>query len=163
MSSSNCCFLTWIQISQEAGLVVWYSHLFQNFPQFIVIHTVKGFGIVNKAESAERSNPTSKVRRGGCEETYSVVKNKWIIPNKIWVEIWMLKVFLVKYQMEVRNRLLEMGGKVILVESGKELNWVGFYHFVEGRTCQWWNLMIFKQNIEGSAWILLTAYTKMQE
>ena len=50
MSSSNCCFLTCLQISQEAGQVVWYSHLFQNFPQFIVIHTVKGFGIVNKAE-----------------------------------------------------------------------------------------------------------------
>ena len=40
----------WVQISQEAGPVVWYSHLFQNFPGFIVIHTVKGFGIVNKAE-----------------------------------------------------------------------------------------------------------------
>ena len=39
-----------MQISQEAGQVVWYSHLFQNFPRFIVIHTVKGFGIVNKAE-----------------------------------------------------------------------------------------------------------------
>ena len=50
MSSSNCCFLTCIQVSQEAGQVVWYSQLFQNFPQFIVIHTVKGFGIVNKAE-----------------------------------------------------------------------------------------------------------------
>ena len=50
MSSSNCCFLTCLQISQDAGQVVWYSHLFQNFPQFIVIHTVKGFGIVNKAE-----------------------------------------------------------------------------------------------------------------
>ena len=50
MSSSNCCFLTCIQISQEAGQVVLYSHLFQNFPQFIVIHTVKGFGIANKAE-----------------------------------------------------------------------------------------------------------------
>ena len=50
MSSSNCCFLTCIQISQEAGQVVWYSRLFQNFPQFIVIHTFKGFGIVNKAE-----------------------------------------------------------------------------------------------------------------
>ena len=50
MSSSNCCFLTCIQVSQEAGQVVWYSHLLQNFPQFIVIHTVKGFGIVNKAE-----------------------------------------------------------------------------------------------------------------
>ena len=50
MSSSNCCFLTCIQVSQEADQVVWYSHLSQNFPQFIVIHTVKGFGIVNKAE-----------------------------------------------------------------------------------------------------------------
>jgi len=50
MSSSNCCFLIYIQISHEAGQVVWYSHLFQNFPQFIVIHTVKGFGIGNKAE-----------------------------------------------------------------------------------------------------------------
>ena len=49
MSSSNCWFLTCIQVSQEAGQVIWYSHLFQNFPQFIVIHTVKGFGIVNKA------------------------------------------------------------------------------------------------------------------
>src|SRR5574341_481867 len=50
MSSSNCCFLTCIQISQELGQGFWYSHLFQNFPQFIVIHIVKGFGIVNKAE-----------------------------------------------------------------------------------------------------------------
>ena len=51
MSSSNCCFLTCMQISQEADQVVWYAHLFQNFPQFIVIHTVKGFGIVNKAQA----------------------------------------------------------------------------------------------------------------
>ena len=50
MSGSNCCFLICIQVSQEAGQVVWYSHLFQNFPQFIVIHTVKGSGVVNKAE-----------------------------------------------------------------------------------------------------------------
>ena len=50
MSNSNCCFLTCIQISQEAGQAVWYSHLFKNFPQFVVIHTIKGFGIVNKAE-----------------------------------------------------------------------------------------------------------------
>ena len=50
MSSSNCCFLTCIQISQEAGKVICYSHLFKNFPQFLVIHTVKGFGVVNKAE-----------------------------------------------------------------------------------------------------------------
>ena len=51
MSISNYCFLTWIQISQEAGQVIWYSHLYKDFPQFLVIHTVKGFGIVNKAET----------------------------------------------------------------------------------------------------------------
>ena len=50
MSSSSCCFLTCIQISQGSGQVVWYTHLFKNFPQFAVIHTVKGFDIVNKAE-----------------------------------------------------------------------------------------------------------------
>ena len=50
MSSSNCCFLTCIQISQEAGQVVWYSHPLKNFPQFVVIHTVKGFSVVNEAE-----------------------------------------------------------------------------------------------------------------
>ena len=49
MSSFNCCFLTCVQISQEAGKVVWFSHLFKNFP-VCVIHTVKGFGIVNNAE-----------------------------------------------------------------------------------------------------------------
>ena len=50
MSTFNCCFLTCTQVSQEAGQVVWYSYLFQNFPQFIVIHIVKGFGIANKTE-----------------------------------------------------------------------------------------------------------------
>ena len=50
MSSSNCCFLVCIQISQEAGKVAWYSHIFKNFPQFVVIHTVKVFCVVNEAE-----------------------------------------------------------------------------------------------------------------
>ena len=49
-SSSTCYLLTCIQISQEAGQLILYSYLFQNFPQFIVIHTVDDFGIVNKAE-----------------------------------------------------------------------------------------------------------------
>ena len=49
MSSSNNCFLTWIQVSQEAGKVVWYSHCFKNVQQFAVIHTIKGFSIVNEA------------------------------------------------------------------------------------------------------------------
>ena len=50
MSGSNCCFLTCIQVTQEAGQVVWYSHLLKNFPQFVVIYRVKGFGVINKAE-----------------------------------------------------------------------------------------------------------------
>ena len=50
MSSHNYCFLTLIQISQEAGQVIWHSYLLKNFPQFSVMHTVKGFSIVNKAE-----------------------------------------------------------------------------------------------------------------
>ena len=50
MSNSNCCFLTYIQISQEAVKVVWYSHLLKNFPQFVVIHIVKGLDVIHKAE-----------------------------------------------------------------------------------------------------------------
>ena len=50
MSSSNYYFLICIQVYQEASQLVWYSHIFQNFPQYIVIHTVKGFDIVNKPE-----------------------------------------------------------------------------------------------------------------
>ena len=50
MPNFNFCFLTCIQISQKAGQEVWYSHFFQYFPQFAVIHTVKGFGVINKAE-----------------------------------------------------------------------------------------------------------------
>ena len=50
MSGSNCCFLTCIQISQEASKVVWYFHLLKNFPLFVVIHTVKGFSQVNETE-----------------------------------------------------------------------------------------------------------------
>ena len=50
MSGSNCCFSTCIQISQEVGQVILYSHLLKNFPQFVVIHTVIVFGIVNKAQ-----------------------------------------------------------------------------------------------------------------
>ena len=50
MSGSNCCFLTCIEVSHEAGQVVWYSHLLKNFPQFVVIHTIKGFNMVNEEE-----------------------------------------------------------------------------------------------------------------
>ena len=50
MSSSNCCFLTCIQVLQEAGKVLWYSHHFKNFPQFVVTQTVKGFSVVNEVD-----------------------------------------------------------------------------------------------------------------
>ena len=50
MSGSSCCFLACIQISQEAGKVVWYSHFFKNFSQFVVIHTVKDCSIVNETD-----------------------------------------------------------------------------------------------------------------
>ena len=50
MSCYNCCFLTCIQVSQEAGKVVWHSHFFKNFSQFVMIYTFKGFSIVNEAE-----------------------------------------------------------------------------------------------------------------
>ena len=50
MFNSNCCFLTGIQISQEAGKVVWYSYFFKDFPQFVVVHTIKVFSEVNEAE-----------------------------------------------------------------------------------------------------------------
>ena len=50
LSTSNCCFLICIQVSQETGEVVWYSHLFKNFPQFVVIHIVKGSNVVNERE-----------------------------------------------------------------------------------------------------------------
>ena len=50
MSGSNSYFLTCTHVSQEAGKVVWNSHLFKKVPQLVVIHTVKGFGIVSKAE-----------------------------------------------------------------------------------------------------------------
>ena len=50
MSDSNCCFLACIHVSQETGKVVWFSHLFKNFPQFVVIHRAKDLSIVNEAE-----------------------------------------------------------------------------------------------------------------
>ena len=50
MSGSNCSFLTCIQVSEETGKVVWYSHFFRNLPQFVVIYTVKGFSTVTEAE-----------------------------------------------------------------------------------------------------------------
>ena len=50
MYDSNCRFLTYMQTFQETGKVIWYSHFLKNFPQFVLVHTVKGFSIVSKAD-----------------------------------------------------------------------------------------------------------------
>ena len=78
MSDTNCCFLTCIWISQEAGKVLWYSHFFKNFPSFVVIHTVKGFGIVNKGEihvfqelSCYLDDPTDVGNLISCSSAFS--------------------------------------------------------------------------------------------
>ena len=62
-SSSNCCFLTCIQVSQEAGKVVKYSHLCKNFSQFVVIHTVKDFSVVSEADCFFNSFGFSMIQR----------------------------------------------------------------------------------------------------
>ena len=71
MSSSNCCFLTCILISQEAGQEVWYSHLLKSFPDFVVIHTVKGFGIVKTEINVflELSSKTARTYTGLGKQT----------------------------------------------------------------------------------------------
>ena len=61
--TSNCCFLSCIQVSQETGKVVWYSHLFKNFPQFVVIHTVKGFNVINETDLFLNSLAFSMIQR----------------------------------------------------------------------------------------------------
>ena len=97
-TSSNCCFLTRIQISQEAGQVVWYSHLLKNFPQFAVIHTVEDFGIVNKAEVdvfLELSCFFDDVGNliSGCSTFSKSSLNIWKFP--VHVDLFQCKLFLV--------------------------------------------------------------------
>ena len=55
MFSSNYCFLICIQVSREASKVVWYTQLFKNFTQFVVIHTIKGFSVVNEAKEFQKN------------------------------------------------------------------------------------------------------------
>src|SRR5574341_891529 len=94
MSSSNCCFLACIQISQEAGQVLSYSHLLKNFPQFVVIHTVKGFGIVNKAEidvflglSCFFNDPSDVGNLISCSSAFSKSSlNIWKFTVHIWLK-----------------------------------------------------------------------------
>ena len=50
IQGSNYCFLTHLQVSQETGKMVWYSYFFKSFLQFVMIHTVKGFSVVDETE-----------------------------------------------------------------------------------------------------------------
>ena len=95
MSSSNCCFLTGTNVSQETGKVVWYSHLLKNFPQFVVIHTVKSFSVVNEADvflelSCFFDNPTDV---GNLISGSSAISNSslniWKFIFNITVEAWL--------------------------------------------------------------------------
>ena len=89
MSSCNCCSLTYIQIFQVACQVVWYFHLFRNFSQFVVIHTVKGFGIVNKAEidvflelTCFFDDPRAVGNLISCSSAFSELTQDW--GNRLW-------------------------------------------------------------------------------
>ena len=96
MSSSNCCFLTCIQISEEAGKVVWYSHLLKNFPQIVVIHTVKSFEVVNKEEvnvflelSCFFYDPMDVDNLISGSSTFSISSSNLDIHNSCTVETWL--------------------------------------------------------------------------
>ena len=96
MSNSNCCFLTCIQISQEAVQGIWYSDLFKNFSQFVVIHTVKGFGIVNKADvflelSCFFSDPmdVGDLISGSSAFSKSILNIWKFMVHVLFVEVWL--------------------------------------------------------------------------
>ena len=81
MSGSNCCFLTCIQSSQEAGKVVRYSHLLKNFPQFVVIYTVKGFGVIIKQKLMFFWNETALTTH------YTHCKHPFQVSNQLYANV----------------------------------------------------------------------------
>ena len=93
-SSSNCCFLTCLQVSQEAGKVIWYSHHFRNFPLFIVIYTVKVFSIVNEADvflelSCFFDDPTDAGNLISGSSAFSKTSEHLDVPSSHIVEVWL--------------------------------------------------------------------------
>ena len=96
MSSSNCSSLICIQISREADQVVWYSQFFKNFPQFVVIHTVKSFGLVNKAELKSKAFLNSQ---------YHWLKTRGINSNvsSLSVQYLILQLHYISYRITLQN------------------------------------------------------------
>ena len=144
MSSSNCCFLTCIQISQEAYQVVWYSHLFQNFPQFVVIYTVKGFGLVKKSESWMPKNWCfwTVVLEKTLESPLDCKESQPVNPkgNQFWIFIRRTDAEAetpILWSLDVKNGLI---GKDL--DAGKNWRWeekgmtenemVGWHHWLNG-------------------------------
>jgi len=76
-TSSNCCFLTCIQVSQKAGQVVWYSHLFQNFPQFIVIHNTEAETQWDRHTHTERHTQWDRHEHWGETHTDKDIRTEW--------------------------------------------------------------------------------------
>ena len=127
MSSSNCCFLTCIQISQEAGQVIWHSHLFQNFPQFIVIHTVKGFGIVKKAEISHVllfATPWTTA----CQASLSIT-NSWSLLKVMSIELVVLYNHLILCRRLLLLPSIFPSIRVFSNESALRISWPRYWSF----------------------------------
>ena len=132
MSSSNCCFLTCIQISQEAGQVVLYSHHFKNFPQFVVIHTVKGFGIVNKAvqfSSVAQSCPTLCDPMNRSSQASLSITNCWSLPKPMTTESVMPSKHLILYCPLLLLLSVFPSIRVFSNESALHIRWPKYWSF----------------------------------
>ena len=103
---SNCCFLTCIQISQEAGKVFLYSHLIKNFPQFVAIYTVKGFGAINKAESEVKVKSLSHVQFFMTPWTvaYQASPSMGFSRQEYWIGCHFLLHVFIKYKMTSQGK-----------------------------------------------------------
>ena len=124
MSSSNCCFLTCIQVSQEAGNAVWYSHLFKNFPQFVVI-TVKGFSVVSEAEIDVFLNLSCFFYDSGDVAIWSLVSLPFLNPacaSQVLVHI-LLKPRLEDFEHDLASMWNECNWLVVWMFFGIALLW----------------------------------------
>ena len=123
MSSSNCGFLTCIQVSQEAGQGVWYSHLFKNLSQFVVIHTVKDFGIVNRKEIyvlvEEKESKWQHIHMRPQSLTNWLTYFQYILYGKV-----------INHVLGIRKNFIEM----VKMQTVMALNQISFHHLEKSLT-----------------------------